>query len=72
LDHHPPQQAFPGKGHLRAEDERFKKLERENEILRRERDILKKALADSSGECNKSAKFIKWRMKIQSFSWSGI
>jgi transposase len=45
LDHHLPQQAFPGKGHLRAEDERFKKLERENEILRRERDILKKALA---------------------------
>ena len=37
--------AFPGKGHLRPEDERVKKLERENEVLRRERDILKKALA---------------------------
>ena len=37
--------AFPGKGHLHAEDERVKKLERENEVLRRERDILKKALA---------------------------
>ncbi len=37
--------AFPGKGHLRPEDERVKKLERENEILKRERDILKKALA---------------------------
>lgn len=45
LDNYPPPQAFPGKGHLRAEDERVKKLERENEILRRERDILKKALA---------------------------
>lgn len=37
--------AFPGKGHLRADDERLKKLERENEVLKRERDILKKALA---------------------------
>lgn len=37
--------AFPGKGHLRPDDERVKKLERENEILKRERDILKKALA---------------------------
>lgn len=37
--------AFPGKGHLTAEDERFRALERENERLRRERDILKKALA---------------------------
>jgi transposase len=37
--------AFPGKGHLRPEDERMKKLERENEVLKRERDILKKALA---------------------------
>jgi transposase len=37
--------AFPGKGHLKPEDERLRKLERENEVLRRERDILKKALA---------------------------
>ena len=37
--------AFPGKGHLKPEDERLGKLERENEVLRRERDILKKALA---------------------------
>ena len=37
--------AFPGSGKLRPEDERLRKLERENEILRRERDILKKALA---------------------------
>lgn len=37
--------AFPGKGHLHPEDEKIKKLERENEILKRERDILKKALA---------------------------
>jgi transposase len=37
--------AFPGTGHCKAEEERLRKLERENEVLRRERDILKKALA---------------------------
>lgn len=42
--------AFPGKGHLHAEDERLRKLERENEVLRRERDILKKALAIFSSQ----------------------
>lgn len=39
------QSAFPGSGKLKPEDERVRKLERENEVLRRERDILKKALA---------------------------
>lgn len=29
--------AFPGKGHLTAEEERFRALERENERLKRER-----------------------------------
>lgn len=38
-------QAFPGKGHLKADDEYIRKLERELEIVRQERDILKKALA---------------------------
>ena len=37
--------AFPGKGHLPATEERLRTLERENERLKRERDILKKALA---------------------------
>ena len=37
--------AFPGSGKLKPEDEKLRKLERENEVLRRERDILKKALA---------------------------
>lgn len=45
LAKYPPQQAFPGKGYLKIDDERLRKLERENEVLRRERDILKKALA---------------------------
>ena len=38
-------QAFPGKGHLKPEDEEIRRLKRENERLRRERDILKKAVA---------------------------
>ena len=37
--------AFPGKGNLKPQDEEFRRLKRENERLRRERDILKKAVA---------------------------
>jgi transposase len=39
------EQAFPGKGRLKPQDERFRRLKRDNERLRRERDILKKAVA---------------------------
>lgn len=38
-------QAFPGQGRLSSEQERIRELECENEILRQERDILKKAVA---------------------------
>ena len=44
-----PQQAFPGKGYLKAQDEEVRRLKRENERLREEREILKKALAIFSG-----------------------
>jgi transposase len=37
--------AFPGKGYLKPEDAAFKELQKEVERLRRERDILKKAMA---------------------------
>ena len=37
--------AFPGKGNLKPEDEQMRRLKLENERLRRERDILKKAVA---------------------------
>ena len=37
--------AFPGRGHLKPEDEELRRLKRENADLREERDILKKALA---------------------------
>jgi transposase len=38
-------QAFPGQGRRTGEQERMRQLERENEVLRQERDILKKAVA---------------------------
>ena len=37
--------AFPGKGHLKPQDELIRQLRRENDILRQERDILKKAIS---------------------------
>jgi transposase len=37
--------AFPGSGRLKPEDEENRRLRRENERLRMERDILKKAVA---------------------------
>jgi len=40
-----PTHSFPGKGRLKPEDEQFRRLKRDNEILKQERDILKKALA---------------------------
>ena len=40
-----PDEAFPGKGRLKPKDEELRRLQRENEILKEERDILKKALA---------------------------
>lgn len=37
--------AFPGKGNLTADEALIRQLQRDNEILRQERDILKKAIA---------------------------
>ena|SRR6266702_5481380 len=37
-------QAFPGSGHQTPQEEEIRYLKRENEILRQERDILKKAI----------------------------
>lgn len=47
------EQAFPGKGHLKPQDEELRRLKRENERLRQERDILKKAVAIFSEDPNK-------------------
>ena len=40
-----PQNAFPGKGKLKAPDEELRRIKRELERVTEERDILKKALA---------------------------
>jgi transposase len=40
-----PEEAFPGNGHLPANEARLRELERENARLRMEKDILKKVLA---------------------------
>jgi len=40
-----PQEAFPGTGHMTSEAEMIRQLKRENERLKMERDILKKAMA---------------------------
>jgi len=39
------EQAFPGKGHQTPSEEELRQLRLENERLRQERDILKKAIA---------------------------
>ena len=46
-------QAFPGKGHLKPNDDEMQRLKRENERLRRDRDILKKAVAIFSEDPNR-------------------
>jgi transposase len=40
-----PQNVFPGKGKLKANDEELRQLKRELDRVKEERDILKKALA---------------------------
>ncbi len=38
------EQAFPGSGHQSPQEEEIRHLKRENDLLRQERDILKKAI----------------------------
>jgi transposase len=47
------EQAFPGKGRLKPDDDEMRRLKRENERLRQERDILKKAVAIFSEDPNR-------------------
>lgn len=44
------QQAFPGKGRLKEDEDLIRRLQRENELLRQEREVLKKALSIFSRE----------------------
>jgi len=45
-----PEEAFPGKGKQTSEAEQLRQLKRENQRLRMERDILKKAMTIFSKE----------------------
>lgn len=45
-----PEEAFPGKGRQSSDAEQIKQLQRENQRLRMERDILKKAMVIFSKE----------------------
>jgi transposase len=47
-----PQEAFPGIGHMTPDAEMIRQLKRENERLKMERDILKKAMAIFSKDQN--------------------
>ncbi len=47
-------QAFPGKGHQKEDEEQIRRLKREVEVLRQEREILKKALAIFSSSPERS------------------
>jgi transposase len=47
-----PEEAFPGKGRQTSEAEQVRQLQCENQRLRMERDILKKAMVDSTDQCN--------------------
>ena|SRR5437879_8694210 len=38
------EQAFPGSGHQTPQEEEIRQLKKENDLLRQERDILKKAI----------------------------
>ena len=48
--------AFPGHGRLKPEDEELRRLRRENEILRQERDLLKKVVSIFSQEPPRSTR----------------
>ena len=47
-----PQEAFPGTGHMTSDAETIRQLKRENDRLKMERDILKKAMAIFSKDQN--------------------
>jgi len=51
-----PQGSFPGKGRLKPQEEELRSLRRELERVKRERDILKKAVAIFSSEPDRYAR----------------
>ncbi|MDO8746790.1 MAG: IS3 family transposase [Thermodesulfovibrionales bacterium] len=62
-----PAGSFPGKGHLKPQDEEFKRLQKENANLKEDREILKKAF----GHLLKTPQMKYWFMD-QHRSWHGV
>ncbi len=61
------EQAFPGKGHQTALEEEIRRLQRENEILRQERDILKKRCASSCSPSSEIRVYCRASARISSY-----
>ena len=61
------QQAFPGQGQVKPEQLEIERLRREVQKLKAERDILKKAAVDSSGERNAFGKLSAWCHEAKGF-----
>lgn len=51
-----PEEAFPGKGHMASDAEMLRQLKKENDRLKMECDILKKAMAIFSQDQNLSSR----------------
>ena len=62
------EQAFPGNGRLKADDEEIRKLRLELKRTREERDILKKATKDSTGGRNRGIQYNSRGFEVQGFS----
>jgi transposase len=60
----------PGGANSFLATEELKVLRREVEQLRMERDILKKAVAGSTGESNTRLQYSRWRLKPQRLPWT--
>src|SRR6267142_1656323 len=60
-----PVQAFPGHGQMKPEQQEIERLRREVNKLRAERDILKKAAVDSTGERN----MIDFMLSLEDSRW---
>lgn len=56
-----PTTAFPGKGHLKPNDEELAQLRKQLKNVTMERDILKKAIVGSIGQCNRYYSYLDCR-----------
>ena len=64
----PASEVFPGEGCVTGEAAEIRRLQREVETLRMERDFLKKASADSTGQGNRDEERVGRRRKAERLS----